>query len=79
MKNLFKLGIDLGNRYAAESNWKDFALLKLCLFALGIVIGTQVAPNYKKIVISTSIGIFIATYVPLMSKVFKIITIEKEN
>lgn len=68
MKNLF----ELGNRYAKESDWKDFALLKLCLCAMGIVIGTQVTPRYKKIVIRVSIGAFIVTYIPLMMKVYKI-------
>lgn len=68
MKNLF----ELGNQYAKESDWKDFALLKFCLCAMGIVIGTQVKPEYKKTVIRVSVGVFIATYIPLMAKVYKI-------
>lgn len=68
MKNLF----ELGNQYAKESDWKDFALLKFCLCAMGIIIGTQVTPKYKKTVIRASIGVFIATYIPLMAKVYKI-------
>lgn len=69
MRKIFKLG----NQYAKESDWKDFALLKLCLCAMGIVIGTQVTPKYKKPVIYVSIGVFIATYIPLMAKVYKIV------
>ncbi len=68
MKNLF----ELGNQYAKESDWKDFALLKFCLCAVGIMIGTQVTPKYKKIVVRASAGVFIATYIPLMMKVCKI-------
>lgn len=68
MKNLF----ELGNQYARESDWKDFALLKFCLCAMGIVIGTQVTPKYKKTVIWASVGVFIATYIPLMAKVYRI-------
>lgn len=68
MKNLF----ELGNQYAKESDWKDFALLKFCLCAMGIIIGTQVTPKYKKTAVYVSIGVFIATYIPLMAKVFKI-------
>ncbi len=68
MKNLF----ELGNQYAKESSWKDFALLKLCLCAMGIVIGTKVTPKYKKTVTCVSAAMFIATYIPLMAKVFKI-------
>ena len=62
MKNLF----ELGNQYAKESDWKDFALLKFCLCAVGIMIGTQVTPKYKKIVVCASAGVFIAAYIPLM-------------
>ena len=68
MKNLF----ELGNQYARESDWKDFALLKFCLCAMGIVIGTQVTPKYKKTVIWASAGVFIASYIPLMAKVCRI-------
>ena len=68
MKNIF----ELGNEYAKKSSWKDFALLKLCLCAIGIVIGTHVQPQYKKTVTRVSAAVFIATYIPLMTKVFKI-------
>ena len=37
MKKLF----DLGNRYARESTWKDFALVKLCLFSMGMTADLQ--------------------------------------
>lgn len=69
MKNIF----ELGNEYAKKSSWKDFALLKLCLCAIGIVIGTNVPPQYKKTVTRVSAAVFIATYLPLMTKVFKIL------
>ena len=67
-----KYFLDLGNRYMQESDWKDLSLLKFCLFAMGLLIGTQVTEKYKKPVISISLGVFIATYIPLMSKLFKI-------
>lgn len=68
MKNIF----ELGNQYAKRSSWKDFALLKLCLCAMGIVIGTNVPSKYQKTVTRVSAAVFIATYIPLMAKVFKI-------
>ena len=40
--------LDFGNRYARESSWKDFALVKFCLFAMGLAAGTQVPDKYKK-------------------------------
>ena len=44
--------LDLGNRYAKESTWKDFAL--------------------KKAAVGAAAGVFAVTYVPLMTKVFRI-------
>ena len=67
-----KYFLDLGNRYMQESDWKDLSLLKFCLFAMGLLIGTQVTENYKKSVIGVSLGVFIATYILLMLKLFKI-------
>ena len=64
--------LDFGNRYAKESSWKDFALVKFCLFAMGLAAGTQVPEKYKKTAIGTAAIVFAVTYVPLMTKVFRI-------
>ena len=64
--------LDLGNRYAKESTWKDFALVKFCLFSMGIAAGTQVPDKHKKKVIGAAVCVFVSTYVPLMAKVFRI-------
>ncbi|MGN0465040.1 MAG: permease of phosphate ABC transporter [Lachnospiraceae bacterium] len=68
MKKLFRIA----NRYAKESDWKDFALLKFCLCAIGILIGVNIAPKYKKTVTGVATGVFFVTYIPLMSKFFKL-------
>lgn len=73
-----KYFLDLGNRYMQESDWKDLSLLKFCLFAMGLLIGTQVTEKYKKPVIGVSLGVFIATYILLMLKLFKIMS-KKES
>ena len=64
--------LDFGNRYAKESSWKDFALVKFCLFAMGLAAGTQVPEKYKKAAIGTAAIVFAVTYIPLMVKVFRI-------
>ena len=64
--------LDLGNRYAKESSWKDFALVKFCLFAMGLAAGTQVPEKSKKAAVGTAAGVFAVTYIPLMAKVFRI-------
>ena len=65
--------LELGNRYAENSDWKDFALTKFCLCAMGILIGLKIPTNKKKTTAVISGGVFGVTYVVLMSKVFKII------
>ena len=70
-----KLFLELGNRYAAKSDWKDFALTKLCVCAIGVMIGSCISANNRKKVMAIAGGVFTATYVPWMKKVF---AIEKE-
>lgn len=61
--------LELGNRYAAKSDWKDFALTKFCLCAMGVLIGVHVPVKQKKCAGILAGVVFLATYIPLMSKV----------
>lgn len=70
MKELF----ELGNKYAQESDWKDFAAVKFCLCAMGVLIGTFITTKHKPKVRRIAGSIFLITYIPLMYKVFKIAT-----
>ena len=65
--------LDIGNRYAANSDWRDFALVKFCLCAMGILIGLSIPARKKKFTSAIAGGIFGATYVLLMRKVFRIV------
>ena len=69
---MLKSFLSLGTRYAKESDWKDFALVKFCLFSMGLIAGTTVSEKYKNPVIGTALAVFAATYSPLMAKVFRI-------
>ena len=59
---------ELGNRYASKSDWKDFALTKLCLCAMGVMIGVNIPKKCRKGAMMAAGGMFAATYVPLMWK-----------
>ena len=72
MYKMIKSLLELGNRYAENSSWKDFALTKFCLFSMGLITGTRVAEKHKKPVICASTAVFAATYIPLMRKVIRI-------
>lgn len=58
--------------YLKQSNWKDIALIKLCLCAMGIMIGTTLPSKVKKPAFLGALAIFIATYIPLLKKFIEI-------
>ena len=62
MKKLFTYA----DQYVQESDWKDLALLKVCLCAVGIMIGMYVPEDKKKVTLAVTFSVFMATYVPLM-------------
>lgn len=64
MKKLFKC-TDL---YIKESNWKDLALVKFCLCAIGVMIGLSIPKEKKKYPFLLAGLIFLSTYIPLMVK-----------
>lgn len=67
-----KLFFELGDRYTKRSDWKDFALTKFCLCAMGVLLGIHVPQKHKKTAGLSALAVFTATYIPLMSKVFSI-------
>ena len=69
MKCLFSCA----NQYVKESDWKDFALVKLCLCAIGVMIGLAVPKKKKKMPLLIAAIVFIATYIPLMTKFHRIV------
>lgn len=69
MKEVFKYA----NQYVKESDWKVLALLKVCLAAIGIMIGMYVPEDKKKVTFAVTFSVFLATYVPLMYKFVEII------
>ena len=70
--------IELGNLYASKSDWKDFALVKFCLFSMGLLIGINAPKKHQKTVTVLSALVFAVTSVPLMSKLLRI-AVEKEE
>ena len=68
MKKLF----DAANRYIETSDWKTIAVLKFCLISLGMMIGMAIGRKNRKPAFFGALGVFAATYVPLMVKFFKV-------
>lgn len=65
---------DSANEYVKQSGWIDFSLLKICLAALGTVIGLLLPTKHKKAALLISSGIFVATCIPQLRKFFRILS-----
>lgn len=74
MKKLFCYA----DKYVEQSSWKDFAFVKLCLFAMGIMVGIRIPDKNKRAAGWIAYFVFLATYLPLMSKFLRIVT-EKDD
>lgn len=69
MKKLF----DYAEKYIARSDWKDLAMLKFCLFAMGVLAGMRIPERNRKQAGWVAAVVFAATYIPLMAKFFSVI------
>ncbi len=66
------------NRYLEKSDWRDIAMLKFCLFSMGILAGIRISEKNRKQAGCVAAAVFLVTYVPLMAKFISVI-LEKEK
>ena len=69
IKKLF----DSGDLFLRQTTWKDLAVLKFCLLALGLLAGSFVPERHRPPARITALTVFLATYIPLMGKYFRIL------
>ncbi|MEA5085375.1 MAG: permease of phosphate ABC transporter [Lachnospiraceae bacterium] len=74
-----KCFIKTGKKYIEKMDIWDVSFLKICLCAMGVLIGVGVSDEKKKSVGIAAIFIFIATYIPLMAKYIGIALEEKDQ
>jgi hypothetical protein len=67
MKKLF----EYANVYVQKCSWKDLALLKICLCALGIMIGLSIPKDRKKPSLIAAGAVFTISYMSLMAMFIK--------
>ncbi len=70
--------LDYADRYIENSTWKDMAMLKFCLFSLGILAGMQIPKKDKKEAGILALAVFVLTYIPLMKKLVDMIRREEK-
>ena len=63
---------EAANHYVGTSDWKIIAVLKFCLISLGMMVGMMIRPEHKRPVFFGALGVFGATYIPLMVKFCRI-------
>ena len=64
---------DAANQYCKESNWKTIAMLKICLLAMGIIIGMSIPEKSKNKIRPICCGFYGGTVVPLLKKYYDIL------
>ncbi len=64
---------DCADEYVRRSSWKDLALIKLCLCAIGVMLGLCVPKEKRRPILIVTAVVFLATYIPLMVKFVRII------
>ena len=65
---MMKKLLSAADAYIAKMNWKDMALVKLCLCAVGILLGLAAPKKARKWAALGAGLVFVATYLPLMLK-----------
>lgn len=67
------------DEYVKRCGWKDMALLKICLCAVGIMIGLLIPKDKMKVSFVTASVIFVVSYIPLMAKFVSIVWKEHQG
>lgn len=55
-------------RCIKRCTWKDFALLKICLFALGLICGAKLPKKARGPAVTLAVVAFVASYIPLVGR-----------
>ncbi len=64
MKELFRYA----NAYIRKLHWEDFALFKICLLALGVLLGLALPKRIRRPVGFVAVVLVMLTYVPAIGK-----------
>ncbi|WP_069997664.1 hypothetical protein [Cellulosilyticum sp. I15G10I2] len=64
--------LSYGTEFMKQSDWKDLALIKFCLCAVGVMWGMALPKKAHRPVAFIVVSVFVATYIPLMLKIFRI-------
>ncbi|MBQ5755498.1 MAG: permease of phosphate ABC transporter [Oscillospiraceae bacterium] len=69
MKKLF----ESADVYLSRSDWKDLALIKFCLFGMGLLVGSSLGAKARRPAAFAGLALFVGAYIPLMAKYFGVL------
>lgn len=64
--------LEFGNRYARQSTWKDFALTKICLFSMGLLIGSLFMGKWRDAMRKIALIVFAISYIALIVQMVRV-------
>lgn len=64
--------VECADQYIRQCRVKDFTLLKICLCAIGIIIGLMIPEKKRKWPLAAAACIFVFSYILLMAEFVKI-------
>ena len=64
--------LKIGDKYAENSSWRDFAVVKFCLFSMGLIAGMSIPKKGHKAARAIAGTVFAVTYFPLIAKLLKV-------
>ncbi len=70
---MFSALFNAADRYLQKSDWRDLALIKFCVAAIGFLVGLSIPKEKRKLPAILAVLVFIATYIPLMTKFFSVL------
>jgi hypothetical protein len=71
--------LDYSTEFIKQSDWKELALIKVCLCAVGVMWGMALPKKVHKPAAFTVVVVFTATYLPLMLKLLRIMDVLKSK
>lgn len=78
-KQCFERCISVTDMYMKESTWKDLALIKLCVFSVGVLIGLCIPKKHKAVYSIIGALVIGVTLTPIMMKFVPMLIDEFED
>ena len=70
--------LNYAEQYLQKCVWKDMAVIKCCVFSLGILAGTYIPKKNKGLARIAALIVFTVTLIPILIKFIAVITEKSE-